>query len=143
MKAPDEDREHDRAVLQGMIAAQAAAWCAGDAEGYASSAEDDLSFTNIRGQRWMSRDAFLSVHERILAGIFAGSTLELDMERMSFPGSDVALIELTVCLSSAAGMPAGIRPGTDGVLRTRLLEVFENRGGRWILIACHNTAIID
>ena len=131
----------DDAALRTLIAAQAAAWTAGDASGYASTAGDDLSFTNIRGQHWTGRDAFVTVHERIFNGMFAGSVLDLDIEHLSFPGTDVAVVEMAVRLSGASGMPPGIAAAADGVLRTRLLEVFERRGGVWTLIACHNTAV--
>lgn len=133
----------DESVLRNMVAAQAAAWCAGDAAGYASTAGDDLSFTNIRGQHWTGCAQFVAVHERIFKGMFAGSVLDLDIEQLSFPGTDVAVVEMAVRLSGASGMPPGITAGADGVLRTRLLEVFERRGGVWTLVACHNTAVLD
>ncbi len=132
----------DDMVLRKLIAAQAAAWCAGDASGYASTADADLSFTNIRGQHWIGREAFVAVHERIFKGMFAGSVLELEVEHLSFPGVDVALVEMAIRLSGASGMPPGIVAGADGMLRTRLLEVFEKRRGAWTLVACHNTAVI-
>jgi uncharacterized protein (TIGR02246 family) len=60
------------------------AWCRGDAEGYAANAGEDLSFTNIRGQHWTGRDAFVKVHDSIFRGVYAGSPLEAEVERVSF-----------------------------------------------------------
>ena len=129
-------------VIRGIVQSQMDAWCSGDAEGYAANAGDDLSFTNIRGQHWTGRTAFVKVHDSVLRGVYAGSRLEAEVERISFPGTGVAVAEMLTRLSDAPGMPAKIAPDADGVLRTRLLEVFESRDGIWTLVTCHNTAVI-
>lgn len=117
-------------------------WCSGDAEGYAATAGEDVSFTNIRGQHWIGRRAFVKVHESILSGVFSGTRLEAEVEKIVFPGTGVAVVELLLRLSGARSMPEGIAADVDGNLRTRLLEVFQLRDGIWTLITCHNTAII-
>ena len=117
--------------IRRLIAAQMEAWARGDAEGYASTAGADLCFTNIRGQRWVGRAAFVAVHERIFAGVYGGSRLEGEIERITFAGSGVAMAELLLRLTGAKAMPPGIVADADGALRTRLLEVFEQqRRGR-------------
>ncbi len=125
-----------------LVAEQTAAWGRGDADGYASTAGEDLGFTNIRGQRWVGRAAFVAVHRRIFGGIYAGTVLEADVERIMFPGTGVAIAELSLRLTGARAMPPGVAAHADGVLRTRLLEVFELRGGTWTLVACHNTPVL-
>jgi len=134
--------DDDRTAIEEIVREQAAAWSRGDAAGYAANAGDDLGFTNILGMRFVGREAFVRVHERILRGIYAGSRFEADIERISFPGSDVAVAEIAVRLHGAKGTPPGIRLDADGVLRTRLLEVFERREGGWVMVANHNTAVI-
>jgi uncharacterized protein (TIGR02246 family) len=129
-------------TIRGIVESQMNAWCSGDADGYAANAGEDLSFTNIRGQHWTGRTAFVKVHDSVLRGVYAGSRLECDVERLSFPGTAVAVAEMITRLSGARGMPARIAPDADGVLRTRLLEVFELRDGIWTLIICHNTVVI-
>ena len=137
--SPDTSEEE---TIRAMVQSQVDAWCRGDAEGYAANAGPDLSFTNIRGQHWSGRDAFVRIHDSIFRGVYSGSVLEAEVERISFPGTGVALAEVLLHLSSAAGMPAGIAAGADGVLHTRLLEVFEKRNSHWTLIVCHNTVAI-
>lgn len=132
----------DVAEVQRLVDEQMEAWGRGDAEGYASTASDDLGFTNIRGQRWVGREAFVAVHRRIFDGIYAGSRLAAEVERISFPGTGVAVAELSLRLTGATAMPPGIAADADGALRTRLLEVFEMRNGSWVLVACHNTAVL-
>lgn len=137
----NSDRSNEE-VIRGIVQSQMNAWCRGDADGYAANAGDDLSFTNIRGQHWTGRAEFVKVHDSILRGVYAGSRLEAEVERVIFPGTGVAVAEMLTRLSGAPGMPAKIAPDADGVLRTRLLEVFELRDGNWTLVACHNTVVM-
>ena len=132
----------DRDAIVGILQAQAEAWGRGDAEGYAASAESDLSFTNIRGQRWIGRSEFVRIHQSIFSSAYAGSTLGLEIEQISCPGSDVAVAEALLVLTGAAAMPAGVSASSDGVLRTRLLEVFERREGHWVLVTYHDTVVV-
>lgn len=136
-----EDRQEE--AIRRLVRAQAEAWCRGDAEGYASTADEDLGFTNIRGQRWIGRQVFVDVHRKIFDGIFAGSQLVMDVERLTFPGTATAVAELALRLTGARAMPPGITAEPDGSLRTRLLEVFELRDGTWTLVVCHNTAVLS
>lgn len=133
----DDQRE---TTIRRLVQDQMEAWGRGDAEGYASTAGDDLGFTNIIGRRWVGRAAFVTVHEKRFADIFAGSHLEAEVERISFPGQGVAVAESFLHLTGAKGLPRGIAGNADGSLHTRLLEVFELRDGTWTLIICHNTA---
>ena len=132
----------DEDAIRRIIQSQADAWSLGDANGYAANAGDDLAFTNIRGQRWIGRTAFVTIHESILKSVYAGSRLDAEVEQVSFPGSDVAVSEILLRLSGAGAMPRGVTADADGVLRTRLLEIFEKRGDEWTLITCHNTPVI-
>lgn len=134
------DDERTRHIRQ-LVADQMAAWTRGDAEGYASTATDDLGFTNIIGQRFVGRQAFVDIHRRRFDSIFSGSRLEADTERLVFLGEDVAVVELLLRMTGARGMPPGISTDADGTLRTRLLEVFERRGDVWTLVVCHNVAV--
>ena len=132
----------EEAAIREIVQLQADSWTRGDAEGYAANAGDDLAFINIRGQRWIGRTPFVTIHESILRGVYVGSRLEAEVEHVTFPGSDVAVAEILLRLSGARGMPSGVTADGDGVLRTRLLEVFERRNGVWTLITCHNTPVI-
>ncbi|HEX6576298.1 MAG TPA: SgcJ/EcaC family oxidoreductase, partial [Gemmatimonadaceae bacterium] len=140
--ASDNSSAADRDAVVAILQSQAECWQRGDAEGYAATAEDDLAFTNIRGQRWIGRAAFVKVHESILHGGYAGSRLECELEQLTCPAPGVIVAELLLSLKGASTMPAGVVAGGDGVLRTRLLEIFELRNGTWTLITYHNTLVI-
>jgi uncharacterized protein (TIGR02246 family) len=130
------------AEIARLVEMQMSAWARGDAEGYASTAGDDLGFTNLRGQRWIGRAAFVAVHGRIFGGVYAGSRLDAEIERIVFAGQGVAIVELLLRLTGMKAVPPGIAADADGTLRTRLVEVFEKRpDGVWTLIVCHNTAV--
>jgi uncharacterized protein (TIGR02246 family) len=132
----------DRDAIVRILQSQSEAWGRGDAEGYAATAGSDLSFTNIRGQRWIGRSEFTRIHESVFHGVYAGSTLDLEIEQITFPGSGVAVAEVLLCLSGGSGMPAGIVGSPDGLLRTRLVEIFEKRDGQWALVTYHNTVVV-
>ena len=148
MLAPSDGRSRGdcdpsgRDTIVSILQAQAEAWGRGYAEGYAATAGDDLSLTNIRGQRWIGRSEFVRIHQSIFSSVYAGSTLGLEIEQISCPGSDVVVAEVLLRLVGASGMPTGIAASSDGVLRTRLVEIFERRDGRWVLVTYHNTVVV-
>lgn len=133
----------DEREIRRLLAAQTDAWNRGDAEGFASTSESDLGFTNIRGGRWIGRDAAVATHKRIFEGIYAGSTLTAEIERIAFLGTDVALVEQLLVVTGARAMPPGIVADADGALRTRMLELFERRDGGWTMVVMHNTPVLE
>jgi uncharacterized protein (TIGR02246 family) len=141
MSIPEEIAS-DIETIGNIIHSQAEAWGRADADGYAANAGDDLAFTNIRGQRWVGREHFVTVHRSVLGGVYAGSRLDAQIEQITFPGKNVAVAEVLLRLSNPKGMPAGVVADADGGLRTRLLEIFERRDNGWTLITCHNTPVI-
>lgn len=127
--------------IRGIIALQVDGWNRGDARGFAMGCQDDVGFTNILGMRWETRAGFEARHAEMFRGVFAGSHLAVEVERLRWPGPDTAIADLLTVLTGARGSPPGIRVSADGSLRTRMLEVFVKRGGRWEIAACHNTAV--
>lgn len=84
----------------------------------------------------------MDAHRRILSGIYEGSVLRAQVERIAFPGSGVAVAEYLLHLTGAKAMPPGIKADANNVLRTRLLEVFELRDDVWTVIVYHNMAVM-
>ena len=132
----DDERE-----IRRIIAAQVDGWNRGDAVGFAEGCRDDVDFTNILGMRWDTRDGFVVRHAEMFRGVFAGSHLDVAIERVSFPTPGVAVAALATTLSGARHALPGMLPSADGLLRTRMLEVFVKSDGRWEIAACHNTAV--
>lgn len=132
----DDERE-----IRRIIALQVDGWNRGDASGFAEGCQPDVSFTNILGMRWDTRTGFEGRHAEMFRGVFAGSHLVVEVERLRFPHPETAIAELFTVLTRTRGPLPGIRPSEDGALRTRMLEVFVKRDGQWEIAACHNTAV--
>lgn len=127
--------------IRRILAAQVDGWNRGDAAAYGAACQTDVGFTNILGMRWETRTGFTDRHAEMFRGPFAGSHLAFTVERLWWPGPDMAIAELLTTLTKFPALPPGIRPTADGSLRTRMLEVFVRREGQWQIAACHNTAV--
>ena len=138
---PGEPVARDEAEIRQLIDAQVAAWNRGDAAGYAEACLPEVGFTNILGMRWDTRDGHVGRHAEMFRGAFAGSRLAMEIERLLPIGPDVVLAELLTTLTGFRALPPGISAARGGALRTRMLEVFVRRGGRWWIASCHNTAV--
>ena len=131
----------DEQEIGRLIAAQVDGWNRGDARAWAQAADGEVGFTNILGMRWETRPGFESRHAEMFRGIFAGSHLTVEIERLRSPRPDVAVAELLTVLAGFRAVPPGIAVASDGKLYTRMLEVFVKCEGRWQIVACHNTAV--
>lgn len=128
-------------AIREIVASQADAWNAGDGRAYARHFAPDGSFTNIYGQSFTGHAAFEQRHVAIFASFFRGSTLTVVIRRLRFPVPDVAIVEIDSEVRGVGSMPPGIPPAPDGVLRTRLMQVFVQADGAWLIAAHHNVAI--
>ncbi len=121
-----------------MVARQQDAWNRGDAAAYSVDFDEQGTFTNIIGDTQFGREAFESRHAQIFATIFRGSTLTLQVRRIHFPSPDIALVDLDTRLSGYQTLPPGVLPPSDGILHTRLLQVFIRQDQQWRVAAYHN-----
>lgn len=128
----------DESQIRAIVAAQAAAWSAGDANAYARDIGADVSFTNLFGMVMYGRPAFLERHRQILATFYKGTTKQHDVRKIRFVAADVALVDIDNAVKNVKSMPPGIPVPADGVIKTQLLEVFVRRDGRWVIEAYHN-----
>lgn len=133
---PDDESE-----IRRIIAAQVEGWNRGDAAAWVAACEDDVGFTNIVGMRWESRAGSEVRHDRMFRGPFSGSRLVIEIERLRGLGAETAVAELRTRLTGVQSAPPGIHLAADGLLHTRMIEVFVRRGTRWRIAVCHNTAI--
>jgi uncharacterized protein (TIGR02246 family) len=125
-------------AIREIVAAQAAAWNAGDGAGYGKDVAADASFTNIFGMVMYGSDAFVVRHRQILSTFFKGTTKRHVIRRIRFVTPDVAIVDIDNELRGIRSMPPGIPTPADGVLRTQLMQVFVKRDGRWQVEAYHN-----
>jgi uncharacterized protein (TIGR02246 family) len=133
----DTEKQHE---IETILAAQCAAWEAGDAEAFAAAASDDVSFTNVMGMYTVGIDPFRSQHARIFATIYKGSRMTQTVERVAFIRDDVAVVDTLSRLEGVAHLPPGFAPG-DGPPASRLQQVFTKEAGGWRVSAFHNVFI--
>jgi uncharacterized protein (TIGR02246 family) len=129
------------ASIRAIIAAQAAAWDAGDGTAYAKDLAPDASFTNLFGMVMYGAPAFAERHRQILATFYKGTTKHHAIRRVRFVTPDVAIVDIDNEVRGVKAMPPGIPLPPDGIVKTQLMEVFVRRGDRWWVEAYHNVDV--
>jgi len=131
----------DETAVRNIIQEEIAAWNSGDAVAFARHFAADGTFTNIRGQFFTGREAFLEKHDFIFKGIYRGTTLKQDVVSLKFVRPEAAVVEtLTAVIGIQKPMP-GMSTDDKGRLRSRLLQVMVKDGGEWKIVAFHNTDV--
>ena len=132
------DGAQDETAIRGIIEQQVAAWNAGDGKAYAAHFATDGGFTNLFGMVMYGQEAFEKRHSEIFATFFKNTARQMTIRRIRFVTPDVAIVDVDTEVHGIKAMPAGVTLGTDGVLRTRLQQVFVKRDGAWWIEAYHN-----
>jgi uncharacterized protein (TIGR02246 family) len=135
--ASAEDRPDD-APIRAIVAAQAAAWNAGDGTAYAKDLAQQASFTNLFGMVMYGSPAFAERHRQILATFYKGTTKHHAIRRIRFVTPEVAIVDIDNEIRGVTAMPAGIALPKNGTIKTQLMEVFVRRDDRWWVEAYHN-----
>jgi uncharacterized protein (TIGR02246 family) len=130
----------DLQAIASIIERQVDAWNLGDAAAFAAGFTSDGCFVNILGMLTYGREAFEAQHAKIFASIYLGSSILLPIRRIYFVRDDVAIVDIDAELRNPRGFPGGLAP-TDGVLKTRLQELFVREHGEWMIASFHNVAI--
>ena len=130
----------DPAPFAAILAAQDAAWAAGDADAFARAVTDDVVFTNVVGMFAVGRAAFTGQHAHIFATFYKGTTLTQRIEHVTLVRPDVAVVNSLTEVTGFGAMPAAF-PALDGVLATRLEQVMVHEGGSWRVAAFHNVIV--
>jgi uncharacterized protein (TIGR02246 family) len=131
----------DEIAIRNIIQEEITAWNSGDAAAYSRHFAADGTFTNIRGQFFTGRDAFIERHDFIFKGPFHGSTLTQDVVSLKFVRPDVAVVEVLTSVTGIQKLSPGTNMDDKGRLRTRLLQVIVKDGGEWKIVAYHNTDV--
>lgn len=132
----------DSKAIVEMVMREEAAWNRGDAAAFSEKFDPDGTFTNIVGTVLFGHDAFEKQHAQIFSTIYKGGTLKFTIRRISFPGPDVAMVDIDTEVTNYLMIPPGIPVPRDGVLRTRLLEVLARKDGTWWIVAFHNVVFL-
>ena len=131
----------DETAVRNIIQEEIAAWNSGDAAAFSRHFAADGTFTNIRGQFFIGREAFMERHDFIFKGVYRGTTMKQDVVSLKFVRPDVAIVEtLTAVIGVQKPLP-GTSTDDKGRLRSRLLQVMVKDGGEWKIVAFHNTDV--
>jgi uncharacterized protein (TIGR02246 family) len=131
----------DETAVRNIIQEEIAAWNSGDAAAFSRHFAADGTFTNIRGQFFIGREAFMERHDFIFKGVYRGTTMKQDVVSLKFVRPDVAVVEtLTAVIGVQKPLP-GTSTDDKGRLRSRLLQVMVKDGGEWKIVAFHNTDV--
>ncbi len=128
------------AAILAVIAAEDAAWKAGDAEAFCEAATPDVVFTNIVGMFSVGHAPMVAQHAHIFSTIYKGSTLKQTIANVAMVRPDVAIVDTLTEVSGFKDLPPGSE-AIDGVLRTRLEQVMVMEAGRWRVASFHNVTI--
>ena len=80
-------------------------------------------------------------HEFIFDGFFTGSKMTQTIDTLRYLSKKTAFVETIVHVGNLTVPPAMWPLDSEGRLETRLLQVFEKSGGRWSVVAFHNTIV--
>jgi uncharacterized protein (TIGR02246 family) len=127
--------------IRAIVAAQAAAWNAGDGAAFGKDMSADVSFTNLFGVVMYGAPAFVERQKQILSTFFKGTTKIHSIRRIRFVTRDVAIVDIDNVLSGVKTLPAGMVVPPDGVLRTQLMQVFVRHSRGWQVEAFHNVDV--
>jgi uncharacterized protein (TIGR02246 family) len=131
----------DEIAIRNIIQEEITAWNAGDAAAYSRHFSEDGTFTNIRGQFFTGRQAFIDRHDYVFKGQFHGSTLKQDIVSLKFVRPDVAVVEVLTSVTGIQKLSPGTNTDDKGRLRTRLLQVIAKDGNEWKIVSYHNTDV--
>ena len=131
----------DETAVRNIIQEEITAWNSGDAAAYSRHFAEDGTCTNIRGELFTGRQAFIQRHDYLFKGPFHGSTLKQDIVSLRFIRPDVAVVEVLTSVTGIQKLSPGTNTDDKGRLRTRLLQVIAKDGGEWKIVAYHNTDV--
>jgi uncharacterized protein (TIGR02246 family) len=131
----------DETAIRNIIQEEITAWNAGDAVAYSRHFAAEGTFTNVRGQFFTGHQAFMDRHDYVFKGQFHGSTLKQDIVSLKFVRPDVAVVEVLTSVTGIQKLSPGTNTDDKGRLRTRLLQVMVKDGGKWKIVAYHNTDV--
>jgi uncharacterized protein (TIGR02246 family) len=95
----------------------------------------DAIWTTAHGRRLFGRDAIAEFTHRVLPGAMKDSTVTYEVEHVLFIRPDVAAVKARARYRTPEGEPVG-NPGSP-------MYVMAKEDGRWRLVACQNTEVVD
>jgi uncharacterized protein (TIGR02246 family) len=109
-----------------------AAWNRGDGNAFAARCVADVDFINLLGMHAKGRGAVAGLHEKILKGPYAGSTLTFSIEHVRPVSPDAVL----AIVPGELQVPSG---PVQGLVRTIATVLFVREGAEWYVASFQNT----
>ncbi len=121
-------------VASGLVAHLERTWNRADGSAFGAAFADDSDFVDIRGVHHVGRAAIAAGHQAIFDSIYAGSTVDYELERAReiAPGCVVGVVAATL------EAPHGPLQGTT---HARFTLTITDLGERWAISAFHNTLV--
>jgi len=134
-------QETPQISIEKLMAAEQAAWNAGDSVAYADAYTDDADFINIRGQVFEGKTAVQQQHAKIFAGPFKGSNINIVIRKFTQISQEAALVDTDQTVTNFKGLPPGIVATTPETLVTHFKYLaIQQVDGTWKLAAGQNTS---
>ncbi|WP_044366030.1 SgcJ/EcaC family oxidoreductase [Streptomyces natalensis] len=107
------------------------AWARSDADSFGRIFSHDADFTSVRADHYHGSDQIAAAHQHLFGTVYAGTQLEVTVQRVTRLGPDLALARV----ENRVRIP---HPGTDLVLHAQ--AVLERRRENFLIIAFMNMA---
>ncbi len=133
----ERHRKLDEEAIRKIVTEQVAAWNQGSAEAFTVAFASRALSTDCDGATYDDASSFKASRERLLKTIFKDSHLSLVIRQLRLANREVAVVDIDAELSGFKGLPSGVNAWPDGVLRTRLQEVFVLTTSGWSVIGYH------
>jgi len=131
----------DELAIRKIINEEVAAWNSGDAAAYSRHFAAKGTFTNIYGMVFEGHEQFEKRHAETFATFFRGSVRRETIRNIRFVTHQVAIVDVDTEVTGFGKIPPGVTIQSDGVLRTRLQQVFVKYGAEWWIEAYHNVDV--
>ncbi len=122
----------EKESIQPAVDALNAAWNRGDGNAFAARCTPDVDFINLLGMHAKGRAAVAGMHEKILKGPYAGSTVTFSIEQVRPVSPDAVL----AIVPGELQIPSG---PVQGVVRTVATALFVREGPEWFVASFQNT----
>ena len=133
-------QEAPQVAIEKLLAAEQAAWNAGDSLAYANEYTDDADFINIRGQVFTGKTAVQEQNTKIFAGPFKESTISIVLRKFVLLSDQAALVDTDQTVTNFKGLPPGIVATAPNTLITHFKYLaIQQVDGTWKLAAGQNT----
>jgi uncharacterized protein (TIGR02246 family) len=135
--------ETPQVVVEQMLTAEQTAWNASDSVSYANEYTDDADFINIRGQVFTGKTAVQRQHAMIFAGPFKGSTIQIELRKLTEVGAGAVLVDTDQTVTNFKGLPPGVVATSAGTLITHFKYLaVRQEDGTWKFSSGQNTAVL-